>query len=78
MSLTVEQNVCTRIWEDVGSKIVSTLQKAGIQTDAEALAIEIFERIWPDIFKEIKGQVEVTEDMLLNMTEIVLLRRKKH
>lgn len=64
MPLSVQENSRTRVWDDVRPKIVEVLQKAGVEADVDALAEEIFERMWPDIFKEVLDQVnEALEDI---------------
>lgn len=56
MPLTVQENSRTRVWDDVAPKLVATLKNVGVEADVDALAEEIFERMWPDIFKEVLAQ----------------------
>lgn len=67
MPLSVQQNTKTRVWDDVGPKIISVLQKAGVESDLDALAEEIFEQMWPDIFKEMGSQVQSAQDNLVGV-----------
>ncbi len=65
MPLSIEQNIKDRVWDEVSSKIIRILEATWTNIDAEKVAEEIFDQIWPDILSEIKNQSErSTQDIL--------------
>lgn len=74
MPLSVWQNSKDRVWDNTKYEIKETLQKAGVTADVDSLAEEIFERMWPNIFKEVLDQVNVT---LVEVPLVLAMREKK-
>lgn len=77
MPLSVQENSKTRVWDDIGPKIVAVLQKAGVESDIDVIAEEIFERAWPDIFKEVLAQANGMLEEGVIMSHVAA-KRKSH
>ncbi|MBA3678896.1 hypothetical protein H0W80_01730 [Candidatus Saccharibacteria bacterium] len=56
MPVSTAQNIRDKIWDEVGPKIIRTLEAAWAPVHPQAVAEEIFDQIWPDILKEIITQ----------------------
>ncbi len=67
MPISIEQNIKERVWDEIGPKMIRTIKNSYAPVDPVALAEEIFELIWPDIFKEMLIEVEVATEGLMDV-----------
>lgn len=65
MPLTIEQNTKAKVWDEVGPKIIKVLEDTWVNIEPISVAEEIFEKIWPDIFKELLNQVGTAQEDLI-------------
>ncbi len=65
MSVSTMQNIKEKVWDEVGPKLIRILRDSYAPLDPDTVAEEIFEQIWPDIFKEMLHQVQMAQEGLL-------------
>lgn len=65
MPISTMQNIKDKVWDEVGPKMIRILRDSYAPIDPVTVAEELYEQIWPDIFKEMVHQVQSGQEDLL-------------